>query len=824
MSICLSSLAGQAAPLAASSSAPSSAPSSAASLPAAPAATTWPGLRGPSYDGAVRGTRLFPQGGDEGELEVAWKTELGSGYSVVAADAERVVTAFQDGDSDFVAAFDPETGKEQWRYRIGAAYKGHSGSHDGPIATPVLDSGPDGGRVFGLGPRGDLYALDARTGEALWTRSLVEDFGAEAPFYGFASSPVVAEGVLIVAAGAGEGRAILGLDAATGEERWAAGTDSIRYQSPVLTRIGERLHAVATGNQTVLGLDPASGEVLWSYDHEGDPRDMGGNTIVPLPAGEGRILLLNRHPTSVMLKVTPTETDSRAADGAGYDVSELWTASTIKSTYAVPVYHDGHIYGMNSKIFTCIDAETGEMKWRSREPGDGFPTLVGDHLVIMAKPGVLRVARASSKGYDPVTELALFDELSWTAPAFAGGRLFVRSMGHLARVDPSRASGDGEREASWIDATLLGRFLDRVEAVDPADRAKLVDAFLAEQGSFPIVEPTGAVHFLYRGEAQDVGIVGDMIGYRREDPMQRVAGTDLFYYSVRLEPDAAVTYGFIPDYGDPVPDPRNPRSAEGLFGELSWFAMPAWSAPSFLDGEERGVEGTLGSLESLEWQSELHSDRTRKASVYLPVGYEASDERYPVVYVFGGDEALEKGRMKEALDHLTGDRMRPVVAVFVLPDPENPFRGPERARREVQMVAEELVPRVDGEYRTVTESSWRAVAGAGDAGDLALATAFAHPRIFGRVGSLWPIAFAPLGEIPKAEENPLVIFHTWGTYHVRSPHEAWDQAESNRELWASLREAGHRPTGGEEPEGFGWVIWRAHTAEMLETLFPVSTR
>ena len=100
-----------------------------------------------------------------------------------------------------------------------------------------------------------------------------------------------------------------------------------------------------------------------------------------------------------------------------------------------PVYHDGYLYGMNNKIFTCVDAATGETVWRSREPGDGFPTLVGDHLVIMTKPGMLRVAKASPEGYDEVTTLELFDEHSWSAPSYAAGHIYARSMGYRLR-DP----------------------------------------------------------------------------------------------------------------------------------------------------------------------------------------------------------------------------------------------------------------------------------------------------------------------------------------------------------------------------------------------------
>ena len=38
---------------------------------------------------------------------------------------------------------------------------------------------------------------------------------------------------------------------------------------------------------------------------------------------------------------------------------------------------------------------SGEIQWRSRKPGDGFPTLVGEHLVIITKPGGLHVVEAT---------------------------------------------------------------------------------------------------------------------------------------------------------------------------------------------------------------------------------------------------------------------------------------------------------------------------------------------------------------------------------------------------------------------------------------------
>ena len=76
-----------------------------------PAATSWPGLRGPDSDGAVRDADLLSQGA--GGLALGWKKALGSGYSAVVVAEGRAVTMFADGEDDILAAFDVESGKEE---------------------------------------------------------------------------------------------------------------------------------------------------------------------------------------------------------------------------------------------------------------------------------------------------------------------------------------------------------------------------------------------------------------------------------------------------------------------------------------------------------------------------------------------------------------------------------------------------------------------------------------------------------------------------------------------------------------------------------------
>lgn len=773
-------------------------------LPAS-ANTTWNGLRGPNFDGGVDAALIE---GEAPSLEVAWKRDLGSGYSSVVVGDGRVIATFASGDADVMAAFSTENGDEQWRYRISDTYVGHDGSHDGPISTPALE----GGTVIGFGPRGELFALEAATGKELWQVNVVEAHEAKKPHYGFTSSPVIADGTVIVALGAGEGGAFAGFSLADGSLKWKLGNDEIHYHSPVLAEIGGHTQVLASGGTWLHGIDPASGDELWSHEHAGDPRAMGGGTVVPVPAGDDRIFLMNKMDSSTMLKVSK--------DGDAWAVEELWSNNALKTSYVVPVVKDGYLYGISGRILTAVDAATGERAWRSRQPGDGFLTAVGDHLVIITKPGSLHVAEASKTAYAEVASLDLFSDHSWAAVSFADGSLYARSMGELARIDAVSGSSDGDAAAGgWLASTHFGGWLAGLN--DAADKQAAVEAFLAEQKSFPIIEETGAVHFVFRSaEAEDVGIVGDMIGFRREDPMTHVEGTDLYYYSTRLEADAAVTYGFLPAYAEePIADPHNDRKGSGLFGDVSFFSMPAWSGPSW-DPE---AEVSAGRLETVEWESEAREGAKRSATVYLPAAYDAeADRRFPVIYVHGGQEALDGGVAK-ALDHHIGQSVAPVIAVFLAPPEENPRADTRDREAYGKMFGMELVGLIDGKYRTIQDRAARASVGAGDGGITAMGTAFAFPQVFAKTASQAGILMsagdiAPM--IPDAGEHLFQIYQDWGTYHLRSPHEAWDMAQGNRDLWQLLREKGHRPTGGENASGYGWAAWQPQVSAWLEALFP----
>ena len=781
----------------------------------------WPQFRGRNVDGISTAQDVF-EPGKIPALEASWMKPLGSGYSGIAVASGLAVTMFTDGESNVLIAFDAATGSERWRFPFSDIYKGHDGSYDGPISTPVID----GNLTVALGPSGRLFALDNLDGELVWSHDLVEDYDAPAPLYGYATSPIVVDGTAVVQVGAKVGT-VAGFDVETGERRWVLGSDGVNAQSPIPMTLNGRRQILASGDNTLYALDGASGEMLWSYDHGGGDF-IGAMTIVPVAAGPDRLFLNYKDDSSTVVALNGTG-DARAP-------AELWEARTIRNTYAPAVYHDGHLYGFSSRFLTCVDASTGKAVWKSRPPGDGFLILVDGHLVIVTKNGSVHVAKASPDGYEEIASRQIFEDLAWTPPSFADGSLFARSLGAIARIELDALGEVRTTDEDMASADVDGAFeafLNDVGASD--DKAAVIDAFFAEQASFPIVEGD-RVHFVYRGEAEDMAVAGDMFGARQEQRMTRVEGTDLFYLTIEIRPDVQISYLFIKDFQDSLIDPLNPAAAQwALIGkdmrilltpepmDVSTLTMPEWVEPPHRSGN--GDTGAGGRLETHELASDAMS-RRHQIQVYLPAGYDESDRRYPVVYVHGGTLAQNLGQITDTLDYLIAtSKLEPVIAVLIDIGVNHIFR-PRDAYGE--MWAGELVPFIDRSYRTLTGRDARANVGASLAAHDAAHCAFRYPELSSKlaVQSITLLDFGwerlePL--IPTESEHAFDIHVEWGAYDIRNPQEAWDVRDTTRDFASFLEGRGFDVATFEAPSGTGWPSWRNRSDAVLMSLYPVET-
>ena len=784
------------------------------------AESDWPRWRGAAFDGTA--TTARPLFADPFELRIRWKKKLGPGYSGVVVAGSHAVTMFSDGGNDVVVSMSPDTGREQWRVPLAPSFPARDGSTGGPVSTPAIHRGT----VFALGPHGDLVALRASDGRQLWKRHLVKELGASVPHWGFTTSPLVSGNAVIVLTGGAH--AVTAFDTRTGSTVWQSGSDIASYQSPMLIRIGSRELLVVGGDQFLFGLDPRDGRELWKYEHGG--AGFYAKIINPVVVGTNGLLLTYRPDQSVLLRLETPDAPPTVA----------WTSRELKLNYGTPVVRGDLVFGYSGGFLTAIDAKTGALKWRSRPPGDGFPILVDGHLVIAAKQGQLIVAGATADGYQPKASIDLFSNLLWTPPSFAGGRIFARdSYEEIAAVDviPSKRMTEFTPAEGRLKSASTGRipgsqFAQWVESVEKSpDSAARVKAFLEKQQSFPVIEGERYAHILYTGDAKEVQLRSDVLGTGSEIPMHRVAGTDLRYASLELEPDARVAYQFSAALGETAADPRNPvkGTSENFTGDVSLLFMPRADRriPSPAQGTFGGktVDLTFDSgtarAEHLTWGGK------REVHVYLPRGYEAeSSRRWPALYVLYGNQMLNDGHLAATLDREMGASIQPAIVVFVQSTNAYEYARTFRSAH-IQMLSERLVPWIDGQFRTRTDARNRLLTGADEAGFAAVEIGLRSPAVFGSIlaQSLFPLSSGDRELLDLIDRTPVssqVFYVDWGRYDPRRASDKLDVRGFSAQVRERLAKRGYVVRGREWNDGSTVALWAARLVTALKQILPMT--
>lgn len=389
---------------------------------ATPTPPYWTDFRGPLRDGHYR-QRPIRTNWDAVRPEPLWKQPLGGGHASFVAAHGRAFTIEQRAGQEVAAAYDIASGRELWTHGWDALFNETYGGA-GPRATPAWNDG----RVFALGAAGELRVLDEASGRLVWRTNILDDAGADNLQWGMSASPLIVGPHVIVLPGGSGGNAVIAYDKGTGRRAWSALDDGAGYSSPMLVTIAGVEQILAFMAARVVGLSPADGRLLWEFPWT---TQSGINVAQPLVIGANRVFISSGYGMgAVMLDVT--------RQGEQLAVREVWRTNRMKNQFTSSVYLDGFIYGIDQTILACLDAASGELKWKGGRYGSGQVLLADGHLIVTTDQGELALVRATPEQHVEIARFPALQGLTWSHAAMADGYLLVRNVNEMALFDLRR--------------------------------------------------------------------------------------------------------------------------------------------------------------------------------------------------------------------------------------------------------------------------------------------------------------------------------------------------------------------------------------------------
>jgi outer membrane protein assembly factor BamB len=429
----------------------------------------WPSFRGPSASGISEGHPTpdrwnVPRG--EG---LRWKQKLsGLGHSspVIWGDRLFVTTAVSEkgehslraglyGDIEsvnddsvhtwWVYCLDKHSGKTLWRQKacrgVPRVKRHTKATHAN--STPATD----GQRVVAFFGSEGLYCYDLQ-GKLLWEKDLgLLDAGyyvVPDAQWGFGSSPVLHDGLVIVQCDVQQNSFIMAFDADDGSEVWLTPRKEVpTWGTPTVHVDGDRAQVIANGYRHIGGYELHTGKEIWRLRG-------GGDIPVPTPVVAGGLIFI----TSAHGPLAPIYAIRTGATGditvpirqrAGEHIA--WQTGHKGNYMQTPIVYGDYLYCCRDNgVLTCFQAATGESAYTRRlgEGTTGFTAsaVAGDgKLYFTSEEGDVYVVRAG-----PKFELIATNPLGATClatPALSEGALYFRTQGHMVCVG-GKASDRGK--------------------------------------------------------------------------------------------------------------------------------------------------------------------------------------------------------------------------------------------------------------------------------------------------------------------------------------------------------------------------------------------
>ncbi len=351
---------------------------------------------------------------------IAWKAPLpGRGLSSPLIISGRVYLTAASGPQQevlHIMCFRAADGKQLWDREFRAT--GRTMCHPKTCnAAPTPCS--DGKNIYALYSSNDLICLDL-DGNLQWLRGLTLDYPNASNSLGLASSPLIADGVLVVQIENDSDSFAAGIDPATGVNKWRLpGAKDANWTSPTIARDPdgkESASVVVTSRKGVIAVDLQTGKERWTLE---------GGTTIPSSTVSGNILAV---PSNGM-KVWEIQAGTTPP-------KMLWESPQVGAGTASPLIIGEHLFAVNNAgVLTCAITQSGDRKWKLRLDGtfSGSPVAAANTIYAVTEKGTLLAVDTKAPEGAISGKLDLGQTVLCT-PSLSGNSIYLRSDKTLWKI------------------------------------------------------------------------------------------------------------------------------------------------------------------------------------------------------------------------------------------------------------------------------------------------------------------------------------------------------------------------------------------------------